>query len=116
MRGRLGLAALVISTLWALAPRLEAQTQSQFFLSLTDLDGTFVGNLKVDDVKVTADGVECKILKVEPIDWPSDRPDTLPDGEHVLFSVAKNASASGCFSSSRCKSSGIAILLCPSYA
>jgi hypothetical protein len=51
--------------------RLSAQKQQQVFISLTAPDGTPVTGLQASDVGVTEDDVNCKIVKVEPISWPT---------------------------------------------
>jgi hypothetical protein len=64
---------LVVAVAVALASgesRLAAQKQQQVFISLTAADGTPVAGLQATDVGITEDDVDCKILKVEPIDWP----------------------------------------------
>jgi hypothetical protein len=49
---------------------LQAQNTLTFFASVTDGTGAPVANLTPDDLKVAENGVEGKITKVEPIDWP----------------------------------------------
>ena len=49
---------------------LSAQKQQQIFISLTAPDGTPVSGLEASDVGVSEDDVACKVVKVEPIDWP----------------------------------------------
>lgn len=63
---------LVLSVAVALAAgesRLAAQKQQQIFISLTTPDGKPVEGLQASDVSVTEDDVDCKILKLEPIEW-----------------------------------------------
>jgi hypothetical protein len=63
---------LVVAVAVALASgesRLAAQKQQQVFISLTAPDGKPVEGLQASDVGVTEDDVNCKILKVEPINW-----------------------------------------------
>jgi hypothetical protein len=48
---------------------LLAQKQQQVFISLTSADGKPVEGLQAGDVSISEDNVNCKILKVEPIDW-----------------------------------------------
>jgi hypothetical protein len=55
----------------ALAPTLIAQKQRQIFVSLTAANGTPVADLKADEVSITEDGAECKVVKLEPINWPT---------------------------------------------
>jgi hypothetical protein len=49
---------------------LSAQKQQQVFISLTAPDGTPVPGLQATEVGISEDDVPCKVLKVEPIDWP----------------------------------------------
>jgi hypothetical protein len=70
MRSRCLVAAVTLAVVSA-APRVSAQKQQQLFISLTAPDGTPVDTLQVSDVGVTEDGVECKIVKLEPINWPT---------------------------------------------
>lgn len=63
-------AVLFASALWCADTRLAAQKQQQIFLSLADPSGAPVSDLKAEDVIVSEDGVECKTLKLEPVDWP----------------------------------------------
>jgi len=49
---------------------LHAQQQIQFFASVVDRTGTPIAGLTLDDVMVTENGAEGRVLKVEPIDWP----------------------------------------------
>ena len=92
------LIASVILALWAADVDVLAQKQQQLFISLTAPDGTPVTNLQASDVSVTEDGVECKIVKLEPITWPmklqvlvdNGKPNTNPitslrDGLKGLF-------------------------------
>ena len=51
--------------------RLSAQKQQQIFISLTGTDGKPVEGLQAADVGITEDDVNCKIIKVESIDWPT---------------------------------------------
>jgi hypothetical protein len=70
MRRLLFLAVFLASALLAVESRLAAQKQAQLFISLTGPDGTPVADLQAGDVNISEDGVACKTLKVEPIDWP----------------------------------------------
>lgn len=92
------LAASLVVALLCLEPRLGAQKQGQLFLSLTGQNGARVTDLQAGDVSVSEDGVECKILKLEPINWPiklhvlvdNGKPNTNPinplrDGLKGLF-------------------------------
>jgi hypothetical protein len=58
---------------WSAEPRLAAQKQQQqqIFISLIGSDGTPVMDLQATDVKITEDGTDCKVVKLEPIDWPT---------------------------------------------
>jgi uncharacterized membrane protein YphA (DoxX/SURF4 family) len=70
MRRLLFLAVLLASAVLAVESRLAAQKQAQLFISLMGPDGTPVADLQAGDVSISEDGVACKTLKVEPIDWP----------------------------------------------
>ena len=65
------LVAAVTLAVVSSAPRVFAQKQQQLFLSLTAPDGTPVAGLQASEVGVTEDGVDCKIVKLEPINWPT---------------------------------------------
>ena len=71
MRRMWCLTASVIVAMLALAPTLIAQKQRQIFVSLTAANGTPVTDLKADEVSITEDGAECKVVKLETIDWPT---------------------------------------------
>jgi hypothetical protein len=60
----------LVVALWAGEPQLAAQKQGQLFIKLVGPDGTPVTDLQASDVMVTEDGVACKVVKLEPIDWP----------------------------------------------
>ena len=62
--GLLGALACVTAT------GLHAQNTMVFFASVVDDKGVPVATLAPDDLKVAENGVEGKIVKVEPIDWP----------------------------------------------
>jgi hypothetical protein len=98
MRRVLFLTVCLAGALWAVQPRLAAQKQGQVFVSLLGPDGKPGGDLAADDVKITEGGVECKTIKVEPVDWPiklqvlvdNGKPNTTPinplrDGLTALF-------------------------------
>jgi hypothetical protein len=70
MRRLLTLGATLVAALWAVEPRLAAQKQGQLFIKIVGPDGMPVTDLQASDVTVTEDGVDCKTVKVEPIDWP----------------------------------------------
>jgi hypothetical protein len=63
--------ASVILGLCVVEPHLAAQKQQQIFVSLVAPNGTAVTDLQASDVSVTEDGVDCKIVKLEPINWPT---------------------------------------------
>ena len=54
----------------ATAIELRAQNTLTFFASIVDDKGTPVASLTPEDLKVAENGVEGKIIKIEPIDWP----------------------------------------------
>jgi hypothetical protein len=98
MRRMWCLAASVLVALWAVEPRVAAQKQQQIFVSLTAPNGTPVTDLQASDVTVNEDGVDCKIVKLEPVNWPiklhvlvdNGKPNTNPinslrDGLKGLF-------------------------------
>ena len=68
MRGRF--AGLLVALSSVTATGLYAQNTLVFFASVVDDKGAPVSTLAVDDLKVVENGVEGKIVKVEPIDWP----------------------------------------------
>jgi hypothetical protein len=51
-------------------PALHAQQPFRFFASVVDRSGAPVSGMTADDFKVTESGIDCKVLNVEPIDWP----------------------------------------------
>jgi hypothetical protein len=55
----------------ALSSHLFAQQQGQLYLSVLDAQGNPVKDLTVDEISVTTDGVESKVLKVEPFGKPT---------------------------------------------
>jgi hypothetical protein len=67
---RRALFTLIVAAVALMAP-VSAQKQGQMFLSLTSPDGKRVEGLKADEVAITEDGMACKTLKVEAIDWPT---------------------------------------------
>jgi len=77
-----------------------AQKQQQIFISLTTPDGKPVEGLQAGDVSITENDVNCKVVKLEAIDWPTKlqvlvdngRPNTTPinplrDGLKALFEL-----------------------------
>ena len=92
------LAAAVMVGVWAFEPRIAAQKEQQIFVSITAPNGTPVTDLQAAEVSVTEDGVDCKIVKLEPVSWPiklhvlvdNGKPNTNPinslrDGLKALF-------------------------------
>ncbi len=71
MRRMCCLAATVIVAMWATDPTLIAQKQRQIFISLTGPNGAPVADLQAGEVSVTEDGVEGKVVKIEPVNWPT---------------------------------------------
>lgn len=70
MRRLLLLTVSIVAAMWSAQPRLEAQKQQQLFISHLAPDGTPVTDLTASEVTVSEDGVACKILKVEAVNWP----------------------------------------------
>ena len=67
---RATLAGVVGVLACVLAVDLSAQNTLTFFASVVDDKGAPVTSLSADDFKVVENGVEGKITKIEPIDWP----------------------------------------------
>jgi hypothetical protein len=59
--------ALVLCTT---AHEVRAQQQFQIYASVADASGNSVTSLQPTDLRVMEGGVEAKILKVEPVNWP----------------------------------------------
>ncbi len=59
--------ALVLCTS---ARDVGAQQQFQLFASVADATGKSVATLEPTDLRVMEGGVEAKIIKVEPVNWP----------------------------------------------
>jgi hypothetical protein len=57
-----------LSTL--LATGAEAQNQLQFFATIVDSSGAPGTAVQPDNIRVTENGVDCKIVKIEPVNWP----------------------------------------------
>ena len=55
----------------ASATHISAQKQGQLFISLMSPDGKPVEGLSAGDVTISENGVDCKTLKVEAVDWPT---------------------------------------------
>ena len=79
---------------------VSAQKQQQIFISLTTPDGKPVEGLQAGDVSITENDVNCKVVKLEAVDWPTKlqvlvdngRPNTTPinplrDGLKALFDM-----------------------------
>ena len=79
---------------------VSAQKQQQIFISLTTADGKPVEGLQAGDVTISENNVDCKVVKVEAVDWPTKlqvlvdngRPNTAPinplrDGLKALFEL-----------------------------
>jgi hypothetical protein len=71
MRRMCCLAATMVVAMWALDLTLIAQKQRQIFVSLTAANGTPVTDLQAGEVSITEDGTECKVVKLEPVNWPT---------------------------------------------
>jgi hypothetical protein len=56
---------------WALGSGLRAQKTAQVFVGLTAPDGKAVTDLQIAEVGISEDGIECKVVKLEPINWPT---------------------------------------------
>ena len=64
------------------------QQQQQVFMSLAAPNGTPISrDLNPDDVGLTEDGVPCKIVKIEPIDWPTKLQVLVDNGKPVTDPV-----------------------------
>lgn len=50
---------------------IYAQKQFQVYASVVDGTGAPVAKLEPSDVRVTENGLEAKVVKVEPVDWPT---------------------------------------------
>jgi len=61
---------VVAAAIWTVEPRLAAQKTGQVFIKLIDAKGAAVTDLQPGDVSITEDGMTCKTVKVEPVDWP----------------------------------------------
>jgi hypothetical protein len=60
-----------LSLALALGAVVSAQKQQQLFISLIGADGKPVEGLQAGDVGITENDVSCKVVKLEPIDWPT---------------------------------------------
>ena len=70
MRRFLLVSTLLVAAMWAVQPRLQAQKQQQLFISHLAPDGQPVTDLTASEVTISEDGVACKIVKLELIEWP----------------------------------------------
>ena len=61
---------IVLTAVAVLYSGVQAQQQAQLFLSVLDAQGAPLKDLKAEEVVVTADGKDCKVLKVEPFSKP----------------------------------------------
>jgi len=68
-RGLLAIFALV-GCMWAANAPARAQQLGQLYISILDADNKPVTDLEVDDVKVIVDDVDCKVVKLEPVNKP----------------------------------------------
>ena len=59
------------ATVFAATTTVLAQRQFQFFAHFADAAGKPITGLKETDIAVQEDGADGKVLKIEPIDWPS---------------------------------------------
>jgi hypothetical protein len=65
------LLALVAIILGVSTFRVHAQKEFQVYASVVDATGAPVAKLEPSDVKVTENGVDAKVLKIEPVNWPT---------------------------------------------
>jgi von Willebrand factor type A domain len=68
MRSKLLVAVALV--LCAAAHEVRAQQQFQLYASVADASGNAVTSLQPTDLRVMEGGVEAKIIKVEPVNWP----------------------------------------------
>ena len=64
------LLVIVALVLCTSARDVGAQQQFQLFASVADATGKSVASLEPADLRVMENGVEAKIIKVEPVNWP----------------------------------------------
>jgi hypothetical protein len=64
------LLVLVALVLCAAGREAGAQEQFQIYASITDVAGNGVKALEPADIRVLSGGVEAKVIKVEPVNWP----------------------------------------------
>jgi hypothetical protein len=70
MRRSLCIGVLAVALPVCGASPVQAQKLQQLFVSVADADGSPLTDLQLSDVEVMEDGVICKTVKLEPIDWP----------------------------------------------
>ena len=63
--------ALVAIILCMSTFRVHAQKEFQVYASVVDATGAPVAKLEPSDVRVTENGLEAKVVKIEPVNWPS---------------------------------------------
>jgi hypothetical protein len=69
---RIGYGAVLVSlAVLANAPLLSAQAKRHVFIGLTAPNGTPVSDLSAGEVTVSEDGVDCKVVQLEPANWPT---------------------------------------------
>jgi hypothetical protein len=67
-RVRIGLGVVLILGLTGSV--LDAQPSRQLWVSVADSNGAAITGLSADKFTVSEDGVKCRTLKAEPIEWP----------------------------------------------
>jgi hypothetical protein len=70
MRSNL-LAVVAILGVATLGAHAQNQKQFQVYASVVDATGAPVTTLQPSDVRITENGVEAKVVKVEPVNWPT---------------------------------------------
>src|SRR3954468_10916107 len=55
---------------WAASAPARAQQLGQLYISVLDADNKPVTDLEADDVKVIVDDVDCRVVKLEPVNKP----------------------------------------------
>src|SRR5712691_1157136 len=83
----LTIAVLLVGSAWRADLALRAQQRNQVFLSVVDDSGAPVTNLEPGDVSVLEDGVACKIVKIDPIDWPMKMTVLVDNGRALSNSI-----------------------------
>jgi hypothetical protein len=83
IRKALVLVVLLVGLGGADTARLAAQKQQQLFLSLVEPSGAPITDLQMNEVTIMEDGVECKTLKLEPINWPIKLQVLVDNGQAV---------------------------------